>query len=172
MCTLGDQSYWESQGASVSPNENDLPFALRGTWSAPEWHWWILLTHWGQVMHICVGKLTIIGSDNGLSPGRCQAIMWTNAGILLIRSLRTNFSEILREIHSFSLKKNAFENVVWKMAAILSRPQCVNKSFKRYHTHKKSLLFFYSMYFNEVLCHLFTFSGIKQTEPMASSFHV
>ena len=24
-----------------------------------------LLTHWGRVMHICVGNLTIIGSDNG-----------------------------------------------------------------------------------------------------------
>ena len=30
------------------------------------------LTHWCRVMHICVGKLTIIGSDNGWSPGRCQ----------------------------------------------------------------------------------------------------
>ena len=34
--------------------------------------------------HICVSKLTIIGSDNGLSPGRHQAFIWTNAGILLI----------------------------------------------------------------------------------------
>ena len=52
------------------------------------------LTHWGRVTHICVGKLTIIGSDNGLSPERRQAIIWTNAGILLIGSLGTNFSEI------------------------------------------------------------------------------
>ena len=36
------------------------------------------LAHWGGVMHICVSKLTIIGSDNGLSPGRHQAIIWTN----------------------------------------------------------------------------------------------
>ena len=59
------------------------------------------ITHWGQVTHICVSKLIIIGSDNGLSPGRHQAIIWTNAGILLIRTLGTNFSEILGEIHSF-----------------------------------------------------------------------
>ena len=52
-----------------------------------------------------VSKLTITGSDNGLSPGRCQAIIWTNAGILLIRKLGTNFSEILSEIRIFSLKK-------------------------------------------------------------------
>ena len=55
--------------------------------------------------HICVSKLTIIGSDNGLPPDRRQAIIWTNAGIWLIRTLGTNFSEILGEIHSFSFKK-------------------------------------------------------------------
>ena len=49
----------------------------------------ISLTHWGRVTHICVRKLTIIGSDNGLSPGRRQAIIWTNAGILLIGPLGT-----------------------------------------------------------------------------------
>ena len=65
----------------------------------------VSLTHWGRVTHICVGRLTIIGSDNGLSPGRCQAIIWTNAGILLIGPLGTNFSEILIEIQTFSLKK-------------------------------------------------------------------
>ena len=52
------------------------------------------LTHWGRVMHICVSKLTIIGSDNGLSPCQRQAIVWTNAGILSIGPLGTNLSEI------------------------------------------------------------------------------
>ena len=47
------------------------------------------LTHWGQMTHICVGNLVIIGSDNGLSPGRHQAIIWTNVGILLIGRLGT-----------------------------------------------------------------------------------
>ena len=55
--------------------------------------------------HISVGKLTIIGSDNGLPPERRQAIIWTNAGLLLIRPLGTNFSEILIEILTFSFKK-------------------------------------------------------------------
>ena len=59
------------------------------------------LTHWGRVTHICVGNLTIIGSDNGLSPGRRQAITWTNVGILLIGPLGTNFSEILIETRTF-----------------------------------------------------------------------
>ena len=59
---------------------------------------WEELTHWGRVTHICVNKLTIIGSDNGLLPGQRQAIIWTNAGILLIGPLGTNFSEISIEI--------------------------------------------------------------------------
>ena len=63
------------------------------------------LTHWGRVTHICVVKLTIIGSDNGLSPGRRQAIIWTNAGILLIGPLRTNFIENLIGIQTFSFTK-------------------------------------------------------------------
>ena len=67
--------------------------------------WAICLTHWGRMAHICVSKLTILGSDNGLSPGRHQAIIWTNAEILLIGPLGTNFSEILIEIHTFSFKE-------------------------------------------------------------------
>ena len=50
------------------------------------------LTDCGWVTHTCSSELTIIGSDNGLSPGRRQAIIWTNAGILLIRNLGTSFS--------------------------------------------------------------------------------
>ena len=82
------------------------------------------LTHWGRVTHICVSKLTSVGSDNGLSPGRRQAIIWTSAGILLIGPLGTNFRENLTEIHIFSFNKSIW-NVVWKMAYILSRYQCV-----------------------------------------------
>ena len=64
-----------------------------------------MLTHWGRVTHIYVSKLAIIGSDNGLSPDRRQAIISTNAGILLIRPLGTNFNELLIEIQVFSFKK-------------------------------------------------------------------
>ena len=38
-------------------------------------------------------NLAGIGSDNGLSPGRCQAIIWTNAGSLWIGPLRTTFNQ-------------------------------------------------------------------------------
>ena len=50
-----------------------------------------------------------IGSDNGLSPGRRQAIIWTNSGILLIGPLGTSFTEILIEIHIFSFTKMRFK---------------------------------------------------------------
>ena len=63
------------------------------------------LTHWGWVTHICVSKLTVIGSDNGLSPGWRQAIICTNDGLLLIGALGTNFSEILIKIQTFSFWK-------------------------------------------------------------------
>ena len=58
----------------------------------------VSLSHWGRVMHICISKLTIISSDYGLSPGRRQAIIWTNAGILSICTLGTNSSEILSKV--------------------------------------------------------------------------
>ena len=46
-----------------------------------------------------------IGADIGLSPVRHQAIIWTNARLLLIEPLGTNFSDVLIEIHTFSFKK-------------------------------------------------------------------
>ena len=77
----------------------------------------VILTHWGRVTHICVSKLTIIGSDSGLSPGRRQAIIWTNAGILLIG---TNFNDISIEIHIIS-----FKEMHLKMSSAKWRPFCL-----------------------------------------------
>ena len=71
----------------IKENENKIEYKIE---------WISNLTHWGRVTHICVGKLTNIGSDNGLSPGRRQSIIWTNAGIPLIGPLGTNsLSEFL-----------------------------------------------------------------------------
>ena len=78
------------------------------------------LTHWGRVTHICVSKFTIIGSDNGLAPGRRQAIIWTNDIILLIIPLGTNFNEILIGNQTFSLKKMHL-----KMSSAKWRPFCL-----------------------------------------------
>ena len=54
---------------------------------------------------IPLSKLTIIGSDNGLSPTRRQAIFWTNPRTLLIGPLGTKSSEILIVFHIFSFKR-------------------------------------------------------------------
>ena len=69
--------------------------------------------------HICVSKLIIIGSDNGLSRGRRQAFIWTNAWILLIGPWGTNFSESLITIQTFSFKKMHL-----KMSSAKWRPFC------------------------------------------------
>ena len=79
-------------------NSNVIRYGFTDTWHT-------LLTHWGRVMHICVTKLTIIVSDNGFSPGRCQPIVWTNAGILLIGP----YEQILIEIQTFHWRK-----CIWK----------------------------------------------------------
>ena len=70
--------------------------------------------------HICVSRLTTIGSDYGLSPGRRQAIIWSNAGLLSIGSLGTNFSEISIKILTFSFKRMRF-----KVSSAKRRPFCL-----------------------------------------------
>ena len=107
-------------------------FTLNGTWNRGNvekkehrhMKVWLFLIyymsiHWGQVSHICIGKLTGIGSDNDLSPGWCQAIVWTNSGILLIWHQGTNFNEMLIEIHKFWLKTTHL-----KMSSAKWRPFC------------------------------------------------
>ena len=85
------------------------------------------LTHWGRVTHICVSEPTSICSDNGLSPGRRQAIIWTNAWIFLIGPLGTNFSEIVIEIQTFSLRKMRF-----KISSAKRQPFCLGLNVLRW----------------------------------------
>ena len=80
--------------------------------NAPMLRLWVTKVQNMVEWHICVSKLTIIGSDNDLSPGRRRVIIWTNAEISSIRTLGTNFSEILSKIHTFS-----FEKIHLKMSA-------------------------------------------------------
>ena len=90
---------------------------LQHGWTVNRLHF---LTHWGRMTHICVSKLNIIGSDNGLSPGWGQAIIWTNDEILLIEPLETNFNQIFIEIDTFSFKKIDLE-----MSSGKWRPFCL-----------------------------------------------
>ena len=100
------------------------------------------LTHWGRVTHTYVAKLTIIGSDNGLSPERRQAIIWTSAGILLIGPLRTRNWNIF-------IEENTFENVVCEILFISSRPQCVNSLRPRQNGRHLAADIFKRIFMNE-----------------------
>ena len=81
----------------------------------------VSLTHWGRVTHICVSKLTIIGSDNGLVPCHYLNHYWNIVNWALKNKLQWNFN---RNSDIF-IQENALENVVWEMASILSWPQYV-----------------------------------------------
>ena len=68
----------------------------------------IHVTHWGRLTHICVGNLTITGSDDGLN--QCSNIInWT-----IKNTFQWNFS---RSSYIF-IQENAFECVVCEMSAI------------------------------------------------------
>ena len=102
---------------------------LQPTISNPVHIWYSTTTnlrypYWDRVTHTCVTKLSILGSDNGLSPGRRQAIIWTNAGILLIWPFGTHFSEILIEIDTFSFKKMHLKMSSGKWRPFVSALMC------------------------------------------------
>ena len=73
-----------------------------------------------QSVNSCVGKLTSIGSDNGLSPVRRQAIIWTNARVLLIGPVWANFNEILVGVQIFPFRKMHLH-----MSSANLRPVCL-----------------------------------------------
>ena len=108
--------------------------------------------HWGRVTHICVSKLTTIGSDNGLSPGRRQAIIWSNVRILLNWTLGTNFSKILSEIDTFSFKQMRL-----KMSSGKWRPYCLGLNVLTHWGRDKMAAIFQTTFSNG-------FSGMKMYE--------
>ena len=70
----------------------------------------VLPTHWGRVMHTCVRKLIIIGWGKGLPPGSRQAIIWTDAGTLLIEPLGTKLSENFNRNSYLFVEADEFED--------------------------------------------------------------
>ena len=69
---------------------------------------------------IRVGKVTIIGFDNDLLPGRRRAIIWNSVGILLIGHVGMDFSELLTGIKTVS-----FRRMHLKMSSAKWRPFCL-----------------------------------------------
>ena len=82
------------------------------------------LNHWDRVTHICVTNPSIIGWNSGLSPVRCQAIIWTNVGLLSTGTLGTHCNQILFVTQTFSFDKMYLKMSAEKMSANLSRSRC------------------------------------------------
>ena len=103
------------------------------------WLAWFNSTHWSRVTHICFSTLGHHWFRQGLLPVRHQAIIWTNAE-MLIGPLGANFTEILLVTHTFSIKK-----IHLKMSSGKWRPFCLdlNVLINRQQNHC------------HVLCHIF-----------------
>ena len=82
---------------------------------------YMFLTYWGQDTYMCISTLTIVVSGDGFLPSRCQVIIRTNAGILLIGPIGTNFNEILIENHTSS-----FKTINLNMTSGKWHPFCLN----------------------------------------------
>ena len=74
-----------------------------------------------------------MGWGNSLLPVWHQAITWTNAALLSIGLLGTNFSEIWIGILSFSFKKMHLKMLSAKMATNFSRGRWVTQKWKCCH---------------------------------------
>ena len=95
-------------------------------------------THWGRVTHICVSKVNIIGSDNGLSaPSHYLNHCWNIVNRTLRNKLQWNFNQ---NLYIF-IQENAFDNVVCKIGAILSRRQWATKLRIKCSKTTKRLIF-------------------------------
>ena len=111
LVTLYNSWYEFALGSQVAP----LPRCLVACWP----------THWGRVTHICVGNLTIIGSDNGSAPSHYLNQCWN----IVNWNSRNKLQWYVNRNSYIFIQENPFENVVWKkMAAILCLPQCVKAS--------------------------------------------
>ena len=63
------------------------------------------LHQWVRVAIYASVNLAIIGLDNGLSPVLLQTMIWTNAGLLVIRPMGTHFREAWIQIQSYLFPK-------------------------------------------------------------------
>ena len=83
--------------------------------------------------HICVNNLTIIGPDNGLSPGRHQAIIWTNAGMLLIGPEKQTSMKFYSEFIHFHSRKSISKCRLEKGGHFVSASMCFKGNWRGLH---------------------------------------
>ena len=94
------QRLWNSMLKCVITCGNNPHEFLSYNYFSKKVQWWKLF--WCIYASV---KHTNNASHNSLSPDQCQSFIWTNAGILLIGSLGTNFNEIVIKIHVFLFKR-------------------------------------------------------------------
>ena len=104
-------------------------------------------TYWGRMTHICISKISIIGSDNGLSPDGLQATVSTNAGILLTWPLGTHFRDIVIGIHTLP-----FQKMQLKISSGEWRPFCLDLNLLKWWPDSGLV------YFRQ--CHLLDFIAV------------
>ena len=116
------------------------------------WHAEYILTHWGRVTHICFSKFGhywlrwwhVAWSVPSHYPNHCWNIIDLNLRNKLHWKPKWNSYIFIQE--------NAFQHVVWKMAAILSQPQCVKKCKNMF----ASYIFVQENAFENVICEMAT----------------
>ena len=136
----------------ISISETQLKFAISKP--CPEQPGTNELIHWGRVTQICISKLTIIVSDNGLSPDWHWAIIWNNAGILLIGALGTSLNKILIKIYTFSFKKMHLTMISGKW-----QPFCLGINVLKHVCETCSICIISISIWRSLLCH-------KETTPV------
>ena len=133
---------WRSQPPTAQPRTQYKPVSAQLLWLDWQLRWpvkrrlgllqynWVIRpkpmsTHWGRATHICVSKPSHYWTlDNGLAPIQCQALIWSDIHSLINGTLGNKRCAISIKIQTFLLK-NAFENVICKMAYILHLHQYV-----------------------------------------------
>ena len=116
------------------------------------------LIHWGRVVHICIGNPTIIASSPSHYLNQCWNIVhWT-----LPNKLPGN----LNQNSYIFIQENAFENVIRKMAAILSQPQCVKVMAWCHIGRLGGLLSFFMGEFSKSISHQCNY---KATKPLGKA---
>ena len=119
-------SFMILHGKKLTPHEyhrDSITTLLTGMYFA--------LTHWGRATHICISKPTITGSDNGLSPVPASSHYLNQWWNIVNWTLRNKLQWDFNQNSYIFIQEKVFENVVCEIAAILSRPQCVDCSIRK-----------------------------------------
>ena len=87
------------------------------------------LTHWGRAMYICVSELGHHWFRWWLVACLVPSHYLNQCWVIVIWTIRNEIQWDINRNSNIFMQENAFENVIWKMAAIKSWPQCVKTHY-------------------------------------------